>query len=174
MAQPSSTLDVRVLRLGALRDVAATARTLRGRGARVEHRELPGARTARRLCSSFEGVKQKGFPCPAFIRPGRQAPPCRVATDRRFSRSTRRAAHRFPRTRGSSCAAPSTERAMGFGPHAPSRLARPGGRSRKPPVGDREVAKTKAWSYGEGIAVSLDLAEQSEGASRQLELYRGE
>src|ERR1035437_620286 len=85
----------------------------------VSQRAAPG------LCSSFEGVNRKGFPCPTFIRPGRPAPACRMAVDRRFSRSARRAALSLPRRRASSCAARPTARAMGFWPLARSRLARP-------------------------------------------------
>jgi hypothetical protein len=65
------------------------------------------------LCSSFEGVNRKGFPCPTFIRPGRPALRRRMGADRRSSRSARRAALRFPRRRASSCAAWPTVRAMG-------------------------------------------------------------
>jgi hypothetical protein len=91
---------------------------------RVVHREPPGGSDGPGLCSSFEGVNRKGFPCPTFVRPGRPAPPRRVAADRQPLRSARRAAPRFPRRRVSSCAARPTARAMGFWPHARSRPAR--------------------------------------------------
>lgn len=104
-----------------------------------EHSTPPGPRRSRHESSTgsrrglgrpgamlvLRGVNRKGAPCPTFIRPGRPAPPRRVAADHRSSQSARRAAPRFPRRRASSCAARPTARAMGFWPHARSRPARP-------------------------------------------------
>jgi hypothetical protein len=56
---------------------------------RVEHREPTGGSDGPGLCSSFEGVKRKGFPCPHDPR-AREQPSPTTRSPKRASRARRK------------------------------------------------------------------------------------